>query len=142
VQLDRIVIQYLMDDSPTVPKPHVESKKGKPRHCVAVGCPYNYMGYEGMNLHLQCPFESGLARLHVRMAGRRRMEGWYLFPFFECFARCHRTNLTMWHLVYGRRQASLKMPPKKKEAPDEGLTRIAIVNKDKCKPKKCRQVCH
>lgn len=33
------------------------------------------------------------------------------------------------------------MPPKKKEAPDEGLTRIAIVNKDKCKPKKCRQVC-
>lgn len=35
------------------------------------------------------------------------------------------------------------MPPKKKEAEEEErLTRIAIVNKDKCKPKKCRQVSH
>jgi translation initiation factor RLI1 len=36
------------------------------------------------------------------------------------------------------------MPPKKKDTSDEEdkLTRIAIVNKDKCKPKKCRQVRH
>lgn len=35
------------------------------------------------------------------------------------------------------------MPPKKKEEPsgEETLTRIAIVNEDKCKPKKCRQEC-
>lgn len=32
------------------------------------------------------------------------------------------------------------MPPKKKEEEVDRLTRIAIVNKDKCKPKKCRQV--
>ena len=35
------------------------------------------------------------------------------------------------------------MPPKKKDTgaeEEERLTRIAIVNKDKCKPKKCRQV--
>lgn len=33
------------------------------------------------------------------------------------------------------------MPPKKKQSSEEeSLTRIAIVNKDKCKPKKCRQV--
>ena len=43
---------------------------------------------------------------------------------------------------------SFKMPPKsksgmkRKEADDtEGLTRIAIVNSDKCKPKRCRQEC-
>lgn len=33
------------------------------------------------------------------------------------------------------------MPPRKKNKKDEGLTRIAIVNADKCKPKKCRQEC-
>ncbi len=40
------------------------------------------------------------------------------------------------------------MPPKSKNAPKrkeadetEGLTRIAIVNTDKCKPKRCRQEC-
>ncbi|KAM3576134.1 hypothetical protein VYU27_002010 [Nannochloropsis oceanica] len=35
------------------------------------------------------------------------------------------------------------MPPKKKESEEDvdRLTRIAIVNKDKCKPKKCRQEC-
>ena len=34
------------------------------------------------------------------------------------------------------------MPPKKKqEGGEETLTRIAIVNADKCKPKKCRQEC-
>jgi len=37
------------------------------------------------------------------------------------------------------------MPKKKKKGPkkdkDETLTRIAIVNSDKCKPKKCRQEC-
>jgi len=32
------------------------------------------------------------------------------------------------------------MPPKKREEDVDRLTRIAIVNKDKCKPKKCRQV--
>lgn len=32
------------------------------------------------------------------------------------------------------------MPPKKKEEEVDRLSRIAIVNKDKCKPKKCRQV--
>ena len=32
--------------------------------------------------------------------------------------------------------------PKRKEADEtEGLTRIAIVNNDKCKPKRCRQEC-
>eukprot|EP00878_Enallax_costatus_P000898 GHUV01001027.1.p1 GENE.GHUV01001027.1~~GHUV01001027.1.p1 ORF type:complete len:619 (+),score=215.58 GHUV01001027.1:158-2014(+) len=30
---------------------------------------------------------------------------------------------------------------KKKEEPEETLTRIAIVNEDRCKPKKCRQEC-
>ena len=40
-----------------------------------------------------------------------------------------------------------KMPPKKKGAKDKAgddadhLTRIAIIKKDKCKPKKCRQEC-
>jgi ATP-binding cassette subfamily E protein 1 len=29
----------------------------------------------------------------------------------------------------------------KKDDKSEGLTRIAIVNEDKCKPKKCRQEC-
>lgn len=39
------------------------------------------------------------------------------------------------------------MPPKKKAGKnketgtDDGLTRIAIVNAEKCKPKKCRQEC-
>mmetsp|Transcript_631 Transcript_631/g.2238 ORF Transcript_631/g.2238 Transcript_631/m.2238 type:complete len:646 (-) Transcript_631:130-2067(-) len=36
------------------------------------------------------------------------------------------------------------MPPKsqkKDDKPDDRLTRIAIVSKDKCKPKKCRQEC-
>ena len=39
------------------------------------------------------------------------------------------------------------MPPKKKggkgkeSGSDDGLTRIAIVNAEKCKPKKCRQEC-
>ena len=38
------------------------------------------------------------------------------------------------------------MPPKKKAGKsggdgDESLTRIAIVNAEKCKPKKCRQEC-
>jgi len=33
------------------------------------------------------------------------------------------------------------MPPKKKVQKDDGLTRIAIVNPDKCKPKKCKQEC-
>ena len=39
------------------------------------------------------------------------------------------------------------MPPKKKgsksggEDKGDGLTRIAIVNNEKCKPKKCRQEC-
>lgn len=40
------------------------------------------------------------------------------------------------------------MPPKKKagakgkeSGPEDSLTRIAIVNAEKCKPKKCRQEC-
>ena len=33
------------------------------------------------------------------------------------------------------------MGPKKKQQEDSGLTRIAIVNEQKCKPKKCRQEC-
>lgn len=41
----------------------------------------------------------------------------------------------------GWRRQQGRMPPKKKEEEVDRLTRIAIVNKDKCKPKKCRQVC-
>ena len=38
------------------------------------------------------------------------------------------------------------MPPKKKESykgddPNDKLTRIAIINTEKCKPKKCNQEC-
>ena len=33
------------------------------------------------------------------------------------------------------------MPKVKAAKEEEGLTRIAIVNSDKCKPKKCRQEC-
>jgi len=33
------------------------------------------------------------------------------------------------------------MPPKKSMEETDRLTRIAIVNSDKCKPKRCRQEC-
>jgi hypothetical protein len=37
---------------------------------------------------------------------------------------------------------SKTMPPKKHEEPEQSsLTRIAIVNSDRCKPKRCRQEC-
>lgn len=40
----------------------------------------------------------------------------------------------------GKAARGARMPPKKKEEEVDRLARIAIVNKDKCKPKKCRQV--
>lgn len=49
------------------------------------------------------------------------------------------TQPHMYTYAFHTRQAA-RMPPKKKEEEVDRLTRIAIVNKDKCKPKKCRQV--
>lgn len=43
-------------------------------------------------------------------------------------AACHYQHLT-------------KMPPRKKQDDNEKQTRIAIVNTEKCKPKRCRQEC-
>ncbi|KAK4321972.1 hypothetical protein Pmani_007255 [Petrolisthes manimaculis] len=39
------------------------------------------------------------------------------------------------------RQQIFKMPPRKKQDDSEKQTRIAIVNTEKCKPKRCRQEC-
>ena len=44
-------------------------------------------------------------------------------------------------LTHSHTHAAPAMPKKEDKPADERLTRIAIVDADKCKPKKCRQEC-